>query len=129
MGDRTLASDPCAGAQEAYSGCRPLSSWPELNKSDVEYELLRIHLSRTWVNRGKERARLGFVRAWLTRFLELSSVVLYRLGRLDPIANPQQLVGGTQMLLDRGLGQVQAPGYLCVAQALGNHFQDLSLTG
>src|SRR4028118_2198087 len=84
----------------------------------------RMPLLRGWVNRGKERARLGFVPAWLTRFLELLSVVLYSLGRLGPVANLQQLVGGAQVLLDRGLRQEQPPGYLRVAQALGNHFQD-----
>ena len=66
---------------------------------------------------------LGFVAP-----LEALSVVAQRFGRLCPVVHPKHLVGGAQVLLDRRLGQVQPPGYLGVAQALNNQFQDLSLT-
>src|SRR5215203_3180237 len=61
--------------------------------------------------------------------LDASSVLPHRSGCLRPVAYPQHLVGGAQVLLDRRLRQVQPPGYLGVAQALHDHLQDLSLTG
>src|SRR5215210_9138029 len=76
-----------------------------------------------------ELRRMPLPRTRLLRPLDPSSGVPHRLGRLRPVAHPQNLVGGAQVLLDRRLRQVQAPGYLGVAQALDNQFQDLSLTG
>src|ERR687893_512917 len=67
---------------------------------------------------------LGFVAP-----LDASSVVSHSFGRLCPVAHPQLLVGGAQVLLYRRLRQVQPPRYLGVAQALHHHLQDLSLTG
>src|SRR5829696_1903145 len=61
--------------------------------------------------------------------LDASSVLPHRFGRLCPVAHPQHLVDGAQVLLDRRLRQVQAARYLGVAQALDYQFQDLSLTG
>ena len=60
---------------------------------------------------------------------EASSMVPHRFGCLCPVAHPQLLVDGAQVLLDRRLRQVQPCGYLGVAQALHSQFQDLSLTG
>src|SRR5215210_8081951 len=76
-----------------------------------------------------ELRRIPLPRTRLLRPLDPSSGVPHRLGRLRPVAHPQNLVGGAQMLLDHRLRQVQAPGYLGVAQALHGQFQDLSLTG
>ena len=59
---------------------------------------------------------------YLPRILigEASSMVPHRFGFLCPVAHPKHLVDGAQVLLDRRLRQVQAPGYLGVAQALHN---------
>src|ERR687897_2612828 len=92
-------------------------------------ELRSILLPRTSANRGKKgycpvsSRALGFLAP-----LDASSVLAHRFGRLCPVAHPQLLVGGAQVLLDRRLRQVQAPGYLGVAQALNDHLQDLLLT-
>ena len=92
-------------------------------------ELRSIFLPRTSANRGRKgycplslRA-LGFLAP-----LDASSVLPHRFGRLCPVAHPQLLVGSAQVLLDRRLRQVQPCGYLGVAQALDEQFQDLSLT-
>ncbi len=51
-----------------------------------------------------------------------------QLRRLGAVADPKHLVGGAQMLLYGGLGEVQALAYLGITHAFDDQTQDLSLS-
>src|SRR5215212_3545833 len=93
-------------------------------------EVRRVSLPRTRVHTAKKGYCPLSLRALdFAAPLDASGGVPHRFGRLCPVAHPNHLVDGAQVLLDRRLRQVQAPGYLGVAHALHNHLQDLALAG
>src|SRR5215203_1963789 len=103
------------------------SFWRRLGANFLELrygEVRRSPLLRASVNKDMRKNHGSRVVAPL----DASSVLPHRFGRLCPVAHPQHLVDGAQVLLDRRLRQVQAPRYLGVAQALHDHLQDLSST-
>src|SRR5918995_1620473 len=62
----------------------------------------------------------------LGRFTEAAA---HEVRSLGAVAHPEHLVGGAQVLLYRGLREVEALAYLGVAQAFDDEPKDLSLAG